>query len=227
MKEHSVVNFFSQFIRTIKQDIKNVGIITDKDGTLFLNDTLKQVLMDFRKKDLGVNIYIIANSGRTVQDMLNCLNDSAIPIEYFDYIVGDNGGMCVDIKEEKQLYKHVIDKEVALKVIEKFLEMGGNLSDIRITDGECIYAYPTAETEEYYRESKNVIFKQDMLDLEGIDITKITLTGQHKQINSIDRFIKENIEGYKTHAGKTSFPKKTRNNYRIDFTRNAYKRRSC
>ena len=34
MKEHSVVNFFSQFIRTIKQDIKNVGIITDKDGTL-------------------------------------------------------------------------------------------------------------------------------------------------------------------------------------------------
>lgn len=224
MNEYSVIRFFNQFIRTIKQDIKNVGIITDKDGTLLLNDTLKQALNNFRKKDLGVNIYIIANSGRTVQDMINCLEQENIPLEYFDYIIGDNGGMCLDVKGNKQLYKHVMDSKVVSEVIEKFLEMGGNLSDIRLADGKNIFVYPSEETRKYYNGTKDVIFTENIADLDDIDITKLTLTGPHNQIEGINKFIRDNIRGYKTHIGKTFFPEKSRNNYRVDFTRNAYKR---
>lgn len=224
MNEYSVIRFFNQFIKTINQDIKNVGIITDKDGTLLLNDNLKAALKDFREKELGANIYVIANSGRTVQDMINCLEQQNIPLEYFDYIIGDNGGMCLDARTNKQMYKHVIDKEIVSKVIQKFIEIGGKLSDIRLADGKNILAYPADEVRQYYSDTKDVIFKEDITDLEKLDITKLTLTGSHEQINDINKFIRENIRGYKTHLGKTFFPQKERDNYRIDFTRNAYKR---
>lgn len=224
MNEHSVIRFFNQFIKTINQNIKNVGIITDKDGTLLLNDNLKAALKDFREKDLGAKIYIIANSGRTVQDMINCLEEENIPLEYFDYIIGDNGGMCLDIRLNKQIYKNVIDKEVTDKVIQKFLENGGSLSDIRLTDGENIYAYPSKEVKEYYSNTKNVVFTEDVEKLENIEITKLTLVGSHKQINEINSYIRENIKGYKTHLGKTFFPEESKNNYRLDFTRDVYKR---
>lgn len=222
MNEYSFIRFFNQFIKTINQDIKNVGIITDKDGTLLLNDNLKAALKEFREKDLGAKIYIIANSGRTVQDMINCLEQENIPLEYFDYIIGDNGAMCLDINSNKQIYKNIIDREIIDKVIKIFLENGGNLSDIRLADGENIYAYPSDEVKEYYSNTKNVVFTEDLEKLENLEITKLTLTGTHDQISSINSYIRENIRGYKTHLGKTYFPEKSKNNYRLDFTRNAY-----
>lgn len=224
MDDHNVRKFFNQLIGTVKKDIKNIGIITDKDGTLLLNETLKQALNNFREKNLGVNIHIIANSGRTVQDMIDCLEQENISIDYFDYIVGDNGGMCVDVKRNTQLYKYVMDREVISKVIQKFIEIGGKLSDIRLADGKNIFVYPTSETKKYYEGSKDVIFTEGIADLDNIDITKLTLTGPHKRINDINKYIRENIRGYKTHIGKSPFPDKSKNNYRVDFTRNAHKR---
>ena len=91
MEEHSQSKFLNQFIQMIRQDVKKVGIITDKDGTILLDDSLRQVLKDFKEKHLGVKIYLIANSGRTIQDMINCLEKENIPPNYFDYIIGDNG----------------------------------------------------------------------------------------------------------------------------------------
>lgn len=226
MDEYSMLRFFNQLIRVVKQNIKNIGIITDKDGTIFLNSSLSETLHNFREKELGANIYIIANSGRTVQDMINCLEKENIPISYFDYIVGDNGGMCLDVKNNKQLYKHVIDKGVVLEVIQKFLEIGGNISDIRFTDGTNIFAYPEEEVKEYYRDSKDIVFRENITNLDEIDITKLTVTASHDKIHILNRFIKDNIKGYKTHIGKTNFPSKLRNNYRIDFTRRTYKRKS-
>lgn len=226
MDEHSMLRFFNQLIRVVKQNVKNIGIITDKDGTIFLNSSLSETLRNFREKELGANIYIIANSGRTVQDMINCLEKENILVSYFDYIIGDNGGMCLDVKNNKQLYKHVIDKEVVLEVIQKFLEIGGNISDIRFTDGTNIFAYPKEEVKEYYRDAKDIVFREDITNLEGIDITKLTVTALHDKIQILNRFIKDNIKGYETHIGKTDFPDKSRNNYRIDFTRRTYKRKS-
>lgn len=92
MDEFSMRRFFNQFIFMLrKKNIKNIGIITDKDGTLLLNDELRSILEDLRNTELGVNIHIIANSGRTVADMINCLKRENIPINYFEYIIGDNG----------------------------------------------------------------------------------------------------------------------------------------
>ncbi len=226
MDNHTITRFFNQLIKEVKKDTKNIGIITDKDGTLFLDDSLEKALKNFNEKNLGTNIYIIANSGRTVQDMINCLEQENIPIGYFDYIIGDNGGMCLDVKRNKQLYKHIMDNKVVLEVIDKFLEIGGKISDVRIADGENIFAYPSEEVKEYYQNRKGIIYKDNIKDLADIDITKLTLAGPHGKINKINSFIRENMKGYKTHIGKTSFPNKKSNNYRIDFTRNAYKRRS-
>lgn len=225
MDEHSMLRFFNQLIRVVKQKVKNIGIITDKDGTIFLNDNLRETLHNFREKELGANIYVIANSGRTIQDMINCLEEENIPINYFDYIIGDNGGMCFDVKNSRELYKHVIDKEVVLEVIKKFLEIGGNISDIRLTDGSNIFAYPAKEVEDYYRDAKDIVFREDITDLDGIDVTKLTVTASHDRIHDLNRFIKDNIKGYETHIGKTSFPIESKNNYRIDFTRRTYKRK--
>ena len=57
-----------------------------------------------------------------------------------------------------------------------------------------------------------------MFNLEGIDITKLTIAGSNEQIIAMNKYIRENLKGYKTHMGKTSFPNKDKNNYRMDFT---------
>ena len=223
-KQNRTTKFFNQIIKIIKQDIKNFGIITDKDGTLLLNEELKKALQKFKENDLGVNVYLIANSGRAVQDMINCLEQEEIPLSYFDYIIGDNGAMCIDVKTGQELYKDTIKKDIVKRVIDKFIELGGDLPDIRLSDGESIYAYPEEKVLAYYKDSKDISFREDIMNLEDIDITKLTLTGSHELIKDIDKFVRENVKGYKTHLGKTSFPIKSKNNYRVDFTRNAHKR---
>lgn len=222
MNERSIVRFFNQFIRTIRKDIRNFGIIADKDGTLLLNNELRKVLEELKTKNLGLNIYIIANSGRTVSDMINCLKDEDIPTDYFDYIIGDNGGICLDVKNNKELFKHIMDKKVVEEVIAQFFKTGGTNENIRLADGENIFAYPSADVRRYYKESKGIIFKEDLEDLEDINITKLTITGSRKQIDKMNNYIRENIKGYKAHIGRTSFPNKSRDNYRLDFTRNEY-----
>lgn len=222
MNERSIVRFFNQFIRTIRKDIRNFGIIADKDGTLLLNNELRKVLEELKTKNLGLNIYIIANSGRTVSDMINCLKDEDIPTDYFDYIIGDNGGICLDVKNNKELFKHIMDKKVVEEVIAQFFKTGGTNENIRLADGENIFAYPSADVRRYYKESKGIIFKEDLEDLDDINITKLTITGSRKQIDKMNNYIRENIKGYKAHIGRTSFPNKSRDNYRLDFTRNEY-----
>ena len=219
LKEHSERKFLNQFIKMIKSDdVKTVGIITDKDGTILLDNSLRKVLKDFKEKHLGVKIYLIANSGRTIRDMMNCLEEQSIPTNYFDYIIGDNGGMCLDVKAHKLLYKHVMKKEIVSRVTEKFLQMGGTLENIRLADGKSIYAYPSEDVQEYYKETKDIEFREQITDLEGIDVSKLTLSGSHHLIDELNKYIRENAKGYKTHIGKTSFPKKEKNHYRMDFT---------
>ena len=216
--EHSTIKFFNQFIRTLKKDIKSVGIFTDKDGTILLDDSLRETLKRFNEKNLGVHIYIIANSGRTVQNMINSLEEQNIPANYFDYIIGDNGGMCFDVKNNKELYKNVMEKELVKKVIEKFIELGGEISNVRLADGRNIYAHSSPVVQQYYKNSKDIVFRDDMLNLQDIDITKLTLSGTHEQIINIDRFIKSNIPHYKTHLGMSKFPTREESTYRLDFT---------
>ena len=64
----------------------------------------------------------------------------------------------------------------------------------------------------------------NIINTNEIDITKITFSGSNDLINRFNKYIRENIKDYKTHIGKTTFPKKEENNYRMDFTRYAFKR---
>jgi len=218
MDEHDESVFLKQFIRMVRKDIKKVGIITDKDGTILLDESLRRVLKEFKERHLSVEIYLIANSGRTIQDMINCLEEQNIPTNYFDYIIGDNGGMCLDVKRRKLLYKYIMETQVVSDVIKKFLELGGTLENIRLADGKKIYAYPSQEVQEYYKDSKDIEFIEDITNIEGLDISKLTLTGYHDFIDELNKAIREDVKGYKTHIGKTTFPSKGKNNYRIDFT---------
>lgn len=93
------------------------------------------------------------------------------------------------------------------KAIEEFLAIGGKEHNIRITDGEHIYAYDTDEVRNYYKKSKNVIYMNSFENLDGIDITKLTLAGTHDQITRVKKYIEQNIKRGKTHLGQTSFPK--------------------
>lgn len=227
-KDYKMIRFFRQLEKEIEAGkVKNLGIITDKDGTIIINEELREILKEIRTKSAQANIHIIANTGRTVADMIDCLKREKIPLQYFDYIVGDNGATCFDVREKQELFKKSMDVDNVNRVIEEFLEMGGKISNIRITDGEHIYAYDTEENREYYKKSKRVIYKESFDDLENIDITKLTLTGQNGLILRIKRFIENNIKGGKTHYGETTFPKKQANNYRLDFTRKPYKRNCC
>lgn len=227
-KDYKMIRFFRQLEKEIEAGkVKNLGIITDKDGTIIINEELKDILKEIKTNSAQANIHIVANTGRTVADMIDCLKREKIPLQYFDYIVGDNGATCFDVKEKQELFKNGMDVNNANRVIEEFLEMGGKISNIRITDGEHIYAYDTKENREYYKKSKKVIYKENFDDLDNIDITKLTLTGTNGQILRIKRFIKDNIKNGQTHYGQTAFPKKQDNNYRLDVTRKQYKRNCC
>lgn len=134
-------------------------------------------------------------------------------------------GMCFNSQSSEILYKREISKKVAKEVINKFIELGGKLPDIRIANGENIFAYPTDEVKKYYENNEGVVYRENIDNLDDIDITKITLAGPHKLIDRLSRYIRDNVRGYKTHMGATTFPCSKNNNYRLDFTRKPYKRK--
>ena len=226
-KDYKMMRFFRQLEKTIDTgEVKKIGIITDKDGTIMIDEELKNILEEIRTKATNAEIHIIANTGRTVADMIECLKREKIPLHYFDYIIGDNGAICLDVKGKQELFRNSMNIYDIDKVITEFLEMGGKESDIRITDGKHIYANDTEIVREYYKRNKNVVYVKDFNSLDGINITKLTLTGTHDKILMMKRFIEKNVKKGKTHLGQTSFPKQQDNNYRIDFTRRTYKRYS-
>ena len=67
--------------------------------------------------------------------------------------------MCFDSQNGEILYKRAINKKVAKEVIDKFMEFGGQLPDIRIANGENIFAYPTEEVKKYYENNEGVIYR--------------------------------------------------------------------
>ena len=218
-KDYKMIRFFRQLEKLIDAgEVKNIGIITDKDGTIMIDKELKNILKEIRTKSTKADIHIIANTGRTVADMIECLKKENIPLHYFDYIIGDNGATCLDVRKKQEIFKNRMNAEDVDKAIEEFLAIGGKEHNIRITDGEHIYAYDTDEVRNYYKKSKNVIYMNSFENLDGIDITKLTLAGTHDQITRVKKYIEQNIKRGKTHLGQTSFPKKQDNNYRMDFT---------
>jgi len=218
LKYKNEFNSIIKFIKEIRDlNYKRVGIITDKDGTIILNEDLKKALKNLRI-NTQTKIWLIANSGRTVGDMIGCLENEKIPVEYFDYIIGDNGGMSIIPNPREILYKSCIKKEISENIIKKFVELGGTLENIRIANGEEIYAQKTKNVKNYYKQRKSVLLKNNIAKENISDITKVTLTGSEKLIDKTIEYINENYKEIKAHKGKSSFPLKSEDNYRIDVT---------
>ena len=79
-KDYKMIRFFNQLKKTINQrNIKSIGIITDKDGTIIINEELKTILQEIKSKRAQTDIHIIANTGRTVADMISALKKEKIP----------------------------------------------------------------------------------------------------------------------------------------------------
>lgn len=221
VKRNSNKRRISKFLVNLTKDLKkqheNIGIITDKDGTVILNDELFKTLQKMRKS-ANANIWVIANSGRTIGDMIEALNKVGVPQECFDFIIGDNGGMAIDVRKKKELFKHSMEQHVVEQIIEGFSKNGGNAKNIRLANGSNIIAHNHREVRRYYRKRENVLFIRDIRKAEKGDITKITLTGSKQQIDEIINYVAQNLPQYETHQGKTSFPKEKYNNYRVDCT---------
>ena len=84
-KDYKMIRFFRQLEKLIDAgEVKNIGIITDKDGTIMIDKELKNILKEIRTKSTKADIHIIANTGRTVADMIECLRKENIPLHYFD-----------------------------------------------------------------------------------------------------------------------------------------------
>ncbi len=217
LDKKSIVKFLALLMKDMKKNYANIGIVTDKDGTIVLNNDLAQILQDMKKK-LKNNIWIIVNSGRTVGDMLESLRKENIPSNCFDYIIGDNGGMAIGVKDNQQLFKHTMRNEKVQEIIDEFLNNGGTPQNIRMANGSNIIAYKNREVKGYYKKRKNIVFTKNIEKVNGEDITKLTLTGNREQISRIVSYINENLNEYETHEGKTNFPKAKNNNYRVDCT---------
>ena len=83
-KDYKMIRFFRQLEKLIDAgEVKNIGIITDKDGTIMIDKELKNILKEIRTKSTKADIHIIANTGRTVADMIECFEKRKYSITLF------------------------------------------------------------------------------------------------------------------------------------------------
>lgn len=190
--------------------------VFDLDGTLDLTDSklsaeilkLSQNGVDFVTATGRVNSYV----------MSMCRENNIIPPRF---IIGDNGGTIFDTRKREYLKRTTLPLHTRRLILEEYLRQGGRMRDLRYTDGENVYAANNEDVKDYYSKESIIEYRSDY-DLsdeilsESADITKITLAGNKKTMKHIKGFIKEN--GIKCWAdiGKTKFPRKDRQNYRLD-----------
>lgn len=217
LNKKSVSNFLIKLMVEMKKNPRNIGIITDKDGTILLNKELSETLVKL-KKIRNSTIWVIANSGRTVGDMKEAIEKEKIPKDCFDYIIGDNGGEAINLKNNEELFKHVMEGIHVKQIINEFLKIGGTNENIRFANGSSIIAQNNRKIRKYYKDRKNVKFIKKVDEVKTDDITKITLTGTKEEIEGMEEYIKTKLPKYSTHKGKTSFPTGKNGNSRMDCT---------
>lgn len=192
--------------------------IFDLDGTLDLADTkLSAEILKLSK--MGVSF--ITATGRTNSYVINtCRKNNIIPPKF---IIGDNGGSIYDTVQKKYIKRTSLPVDKRKILLEEFLRLGGAIENVRYTDGEYVYASDDETVKKYYEKEKCIAYKIDNelleeLLSENLDITKVTLAGNEELMKKIIQFIKENGIRCWTDIGATKFPKKARNNFRLDIT---------
>lgn len=199
--------------KKIEKGIKRPKFIvfTDKDGTLDLED---EQLNDIFILIMTMGGMVVPITGRTVGDISEDFKKRKIILPQI--IVGDNGANIYSTTTNEFLIKKTLDKDKVNRIIDFYIENGGNPDLIRYTDGSVIYASKEMSVKNYYKESKTVKLYDDIKEktLNADEITKITLAGNKKNMQRISNY-GETLDFW-TDMDKTKFPKKEDQNYRLD-----------
>lgn len=192
--------------------------IFDLDGTMDLTDS--RITAKLLRMSKNGTMFVTA-TGRTNNYVKEtCRRYSIMPPRF---IIADNGGTIYDNVEKRYIMKTTLPVETRRKILEEYLRLGGDLSDLRYTDGDSVFASKAEEVKRYY-EKETIIEHKEIGDLEKellgeeSDITKITLAGSKKIMQGVIKFIETEGINTWTDIGATKFPHRARKNYRLDIT---------
>lgn len=161
---------------------------------------------------------VIFVTGRTVGDIEGELKQEGKNVP--PIIAGDNGAVIYYTKTGEFLTKKTLDHEAVLKMVDNYLENGGNKDYIRFTNGEKVFASCQKDVEKYYEGNRKVKLVNDIYQeiQQTQDITKVTLAEKEEIIKQSKEFVK----GYNCWTDKdaTEFPRKDCKNYRLDIAGN-------
>ena len=190
----------------------------DLDGTLDLNNPkLSAEIVKMSK--MGVDF--VTATGRTNSYVLEIFRkNNIIPPKF---IIADNGGSIYDCTQKKYIKRTYLPIDIRKMIIGEYVRIGGRVENIRYTDGNYVYAAENNEVRKYYEKEKSILYRPNPEILNTIfdsteDITKLTLAGQESLMKEIIRYIEEHDLKCWTDMGTTKFPRKERNNFRLDIT---------
>lgn len=189
----------------------NFLMCIDKDDTVNLNDKQLNNTFNLITTMGGMVVFV---TGRTTGDIESELRKKKIKVP--EIIVGDNGAVIRSTSKKVFLEKKLLEKKKVMSIINEFNKNGGNVDNIRYTDGVYIYASKQKEVEAYYKRSQNVVLYDDIYQMlqQTEDITKLTLAGSKEQMQQMAEYIKE--LDFWTDMDSTKFPSKKHKNYRLD-----------
>ena len=168
MNNKVMKEFINKFVKRIKKENTKMLISLDMDGTIKINQEIKDILDQIGKE--YPNVKIILNTGRTINEIRAIMEREKIPIEYFDYIIGDNGGICIDSKNNSEVFRYNISRRNIPSIMREIKSYGLPKENMRFSDGQYIYATKNKCTLERYKDRK----KQVRLRKHNIMNKKIT-----------------------------------------------------
>ena len=191
--------------------------IFDLDGTLNLRDHRLSVEI-IKLSKMGVDF--IVSTGRSNSYVINTFkNNGIIPPRN---IIADNGGSIYDTRKKEFLRKTLLSTDKRKALINEFFRLGGKAEDIRFSDGNTLYVADDDLVKKYYANDSVIYYPSGDLVNEllskDVDVIKITLAARRGLLRDLVRFARENRIPCFTDAGKTAFPIKERENYRLDIT---------
>lgn len=186
-------------------------LFLDKDGTTDLEDKNLNHIFNLVSTMGGMIIFV---TGRTVGDIEGELKQKGKKVP--PIIVGDNGAVICYTKTGEFLEQKTLDHEKVVKMVDNFIENGGNKDYIRYTNGKEVFASKEEDVKNYYRKNKMVNFCDDIYKSiqQTENITKIVLAGTEKLMQQATEFA-ENIDCW-VDMDVTAFPRKNCQNYRLD-----------
>ena len=134
--------------------------IFDLDGTMDLTDS--KITAKLLRMSKNGTMFVTA-TGRTNNYVKEtCRKYSIMPPRF---IIADNGGTIYDNVEKRYIMKTTLSVETRRKILGEYLRLGGDLSNLRYTNGDSVFASKAEEVKRYY-EQETIIEYKDIEELE-------------------------------------------------------------